>query len=85
MTIANISSVKTDFSAKHNDVATGIKKYKCNTHYKTYYNSSLTKWHYIIIILPLIMYLRSLGSESIVCKAINSSAGLTGGFAFEHV
>lgn len=30
------------------------------------------------------MYLRSFGSESIVCKAIKSSAGLTGGFAFKH-
>lgn len=33
--------------------------------------------------IPLIMYLRSLGSESIVCKAIKSSGGLRGGFAFE--
>jgi len=39
----------------------------------------------MIIILPLIMYLRSLGSESIMCKAINNSAGLTGGFEFEDV
>jgi hypothetical protein len=37
----------------------------------------------LVIILPLIMYLRSLGSESIVCNAIKSSAGLTGGFEFE--
>jgi len=37
----------------------------------------------LFIALPLIMYLRSLGSESIVCNAINSSAGLTGGFEFE--
>lgn len=28
--------------------------------------------------LPLILYLRSLISESIVCKAINNSAGLKG-------
>lgn len=30
------------------------------------------------------MYLRSWGPKSIVCKAINSSAGLKGEFVFEH-